>query len=135
MAIDLTEWQEGVNKALEDGTPCILATANKAGQPDIAIKGSMMIFDKDHFAWWERSLAEQILQVEENPHVTIFYRNGRTIMRVYGDAAVHKDGPTREAIRAKTIEVELKKDPENKGYGVLVTVNRVRIGSNTVQER
>ena len=133
--IDLTEWQEAVNKALEDGTPCLLATANQAGQPDIAIKGSMMIFDKEHFAWWERSLAEQILQVEENPHVVIFYRNGRNLMRVYGDATIHKEGPTREAIHDKTIDVEKQKDPEKKGYGVLVQVNRVRMGSNTVQER
>ncbi|HEY3115468.1 MAG TPA: pyridoxamine 5'-phosphate oxidase family protein [Chloroflexota bacterium] len=133
--IDLTEWQEGVNKALEDGTPCLLAAADKEGHPDIAIKGSMMIFDKDHMAWWERSLGEQILQVEQNPHVVIFYRNGRTLMRVYGDAKIHKEGPVREAIHEKTIDVEKQKDPEKKGYGVLVTVNRVRMGSNTVQER
>lgn len=135
--IDLSEWEEAVNKALEDGNPCLLVSADKEGHPDVAIKGSMMIFDNEHFAWWERSLAEQIEQVAENPHVAVFYRSieRRIVLRIYGEATLHKDGPMKEAIHAKVVEPEKQKDPEMKGFAVSVRVDRVRVGSNTVQER
>ena len=135
--IDLTKFEENVNRALEEGKPCQLASADKDGHPDIAFKGSMMVFDQDHLAWWERSLAEQILQVQENPHIAVLYRNvdKGMLLRFYGDAVVHKDGAVRERIMAKTVQAELEKDPERKGFGVLVTVNRVRLSGKTLQER
>jgi hypothetical protein len=135
--INLTEWQEPLNKAFEEGKTCILASADATGQPDIAFKGSMMIFDEDHMAWWERSLAEQIAQVEENPKVVIHYYNRdlRLNLRFYGVATLHREGPTKDAIYAKVIPQEKEKDPEHQGFAVSVQVNRVRAGSNTVQER
>ena len=138
--IDLTKWADAINNALADGTPCLLATADDQGRPDIAFKGSMMVFDKDHLAWWERSLAEQIEQVAKNPHIVVLYRNTtehRRIphMRLYGDATVHRAGDTREQVMAKTVQRELDQDPERKGFAVVVQVNRVRLGRNTVQER
>ena len=57
--IDLSQWGEAINNALEEGTPCLLASADDKGYPDIAFKGSMMVFDKDHLAWWERLLANR----------------------------------------------------------------------------
>jgi|SRR5438105_450045 len=135
--IDLSKFEEAINHALEEGTPCVLATADKEGHPDAAFKGSMMVFDGDHLAWWERSRAEQILQVEENPHIVVFYRSQKRgmLLRFYGDATIHKEGPVRDEVMEKTIPVELEKDPERKGFGVVVTVNRVRLSGNTVQTR
>jgi hypothetical protein len=138
--IDLTKWSDAINSALEEGTPCLLASADDDGYPDIAFKGSMMVFDKDHLAWWERSLAEQIEGVGKNPHVVVLYRNtkeDRRIphMRLYGDATIHRSGETREQVMSKTVQRELDQDPERKGFAVVVSVNRVRLGRNTVQER
>ena len=135
--IDLTKFEENVNIALADGKPCLLVSADKNGQPDIAFKGSMMVFDGDHLAWWERSRAEQIVQVQENPHIAVLYRNAEKgmLLRFYGDATVHTEGPVREQIMAKTVQAELDKDPERKGFGVLVRVNRVRLAGKTLQER
>jgi len=138
--VDLTQWSEAINHALEEGTPCLLATADDAGYPDIAFKGSMMVFDKDNLAWWERSLAEQIEQVAKNPHIVVLYRNtkeDRRIphMRIYGDATLHRSGEMREQVMSRTIQRELDSDPERKGFAVVVQVNRVRFGRNTVQER
>ena len=48
---------------------------------------------------------------------------------------IHKEGPVREQIMGKTVAAELEKDPDRKGYGVLVTVNRVRLAGKTLQER
>ena len=135
--INLLEWQEAVNRAFEDRTTCQLATADGEGHPDIAFKGSIQIFDQEHMAWWERTLGEQIEQVQQNPNVVIFYynRDRKMNLRFYGVATIHETGATREAIRERTIPVEIAKDPENKGYGVLVRIDRVRSGSGTIQER
>lgn len=135
--IDLSKFQEGVNCALEEGTPCVLVSADRSGHPDVAFKGSMMVFDQDHLAWWERSRAEQILQVEENPHVAVLYRSVKRglFLRFYGDATIYKEGPVRQAVMDRTIAVELEKDPERLGFGVMLRVDRVRLSGRTLQER
>ncbi len=137
--IDLAKWSEAINNGLADGTPCLLATADDQGYPDIAFKGSMMVFDADHLAWWERSLAEQIAQVEKNPHVVVLYRNPAKHqiphMRLYGDATLYRSGEMREKVMSRTVQRELDSDPERKGFAVVVRVNRVRVGRSTVQER
>ena len=136
-AIDLTKWAESVNVALEEGTPCLLISADKEGHPDVAFKGSMMVLDGDHLAWWERSRAEQILQVEENQHVAVLYRNTQRslLLRFYGDATIYKDGPIRQQIMDRTIQAELDKDPERLGFGVALRVDRVRLQGKTFMER
>ncbi|MEA2640776.1 MAG: uncharacterized protein QOF51_2170 [Chloroflexota bacterium] len=135
--INLEKFQESVNKALEESVPCMLITADASGHPDVALKGSMMVFDNDHMAWWERSRAEQAAQVAENPHVAIWYRNPETRvqLRFYGEAEIHENDDIRQQIMDKTVQRELDADPERKGFGVLVRIDRVRLSRNTVQER
>jgi hypothetical protein len=135
--IDLSKFAEAVNVAFEEGNPCVLVSCDKNGYPDIAFKGSMMIFDNDHLAWWERSLAEQIEQVAANPHVAVLYRSPKRgfLLRFYGDATLHREGPMREEVMKRVIPQELEKDPERKGFAVVVQVNRVRLSGNTIQTR
>lgn len=135
MEINLLEWEAAINHAWEDKKPCIVVSADRDGYPDIAFKGSMMVFDRDHLAWWERTRGEQIEQVKENPHVVMMYRDEALILRFYGDATVHIDGPMRGEIMERVIPQELAKDPERKGFGVLVRIDRVRQGSNAIQQR
>ena len=46
------------------------------------------------------------------------------ILRLYGRAKIHKSGAVYEEIWNRLIEAEKKGDPEKKGYGVLVTIER-----------
>ena len=50
--IDLTEMAEFVDKSGPDGFVMLIATASKDGTPDISFKGSFMVWDKDHLAFW-----------------------------------------------------------------------------------
>jgi len=135
--IDLSEWADDIDNSRMRNLTCLLVSQDPDGYPDIAFKGSMMVFDKDHLAWWERSLSEQIGQIEKNPRVTVNYRNPETRvqLRIYGTAEIHKTGPVREQIMGRTIQAELDADPERKGYGVLMRVDRVRRGRDTIQQR
>jgi hypothetical protein len=57
--------------------------------------------------------------------------------RFYGRATVHKEGEMRQNILRRTIKAEIDKDPERKGYGVLVRVDKIRgySGFTVLQER
>ncbi len=54
--INLTDqMRELVNNALAKGCACILATVSGSGEPNIGYKGSMMVFDNESLAYWERT--------------------------------------------------------------------------------
>jgi predicted pyridoxine 5'-phosphate oxidase superfamily flavin-nucleotide-binding protein len=125
--IDLTEMGEAVNVALAEDTPCLIATASKDGVPDIGFKGSTMVFDKEHLAFWERSHGEHIGNLRENPHIAVIYRSKQrgSHWRFYGVAELHTDGELREQVKKRVVAEELSKDPEDKGIAVVIRVDRV----------
>jgi hypothetical protein len=65
--------------------------------------------------------------VEANPNVMILFRNTatRAAWRFLGKATVYKEGPVREQVMARTVQAELDRDPERKGYAVIVKVDKV----------
>jgi len=136
--IDLTVFAEGIDGAFADGTPTIWATASKDGAPDIAPKGSTMVFDKDHLAFWERAHGTTLDNLRENPQAAMFYRNqARKVgaRRFYGDVTLYPSGDIREQVRSRTVQAELDRDPDNKGVAVVVRINRVVEGGRNLQSR
>jgi hypothetical protein len=135
--IDLSEMAEPVNNALAENSPCLAATASPSGMPDIAFKGSVMVFDQDHLAFWERSHGETLHNLEKNPQACVLYRNRErgVAWRFYGVAELHRDGGLRRQIMERTIEAELNRDPERTGVAVLIRVDRVISGRQVIQER
>ena len=140
MAIELTdEMAEEINNALANNLPCLLATAGEDGEPDVAFRGSMMVYDKEHLAYWERSRIESLENLRYNPKVCVFFRNPQVRQhswRFYGVATLHEgEDEMRQKIMERVVQRELDQDPERKGFGVLIRVNRVRQGSNVIMER
>jgi predicted pyridoxine 5'-phosphate oxidase superfamily flavin-nucleotide-binding protein len=136
--IDLTAFTDTIQNAFSDATPTIWATASKDGMPDLAPKGSTMIWDKDHLAFWERAIGTTLDNLRENPHAAMFYRNrdrGVGSRRFFGVAELYPTGEIREAVRSRTVQAELDRDPENKGVAVVVRIDRVLDGSREVQRR
>ena len=138
--IDLTYFSEIVDNARTDGdrgqSTAVVATSND-GQPDVALKGSLMVWDADHLAWWERGRAETEAGVRANPLVALMVRNltrDKRTIRFYGEARVVDDA-MRERIWERVIQVEKDTDPEKQGVAVLVRVDRVRAGKFDVQRR
>lgn len=127
MAIDLTEFAEAINSARTDGTSCIVATQGAEGVPDIGIKGSMMVFDAEHLAYWERTLGQNYANLQASPGIAVFYFNLQRgkLIRAFGHVELHTDGPIREQIMSRIAEDELNMDPERKGAGVLIRVDRL----------
>ena len=137
--IDMTgEMKELVDRAHADGLSCILGTADKDGQPQLSLKGSVMVFDSETLAYWERVKRSALKNVAENPKVVFLYNNPekRVRLRFYGTAVVHESGPIREEVMSRTVPAELERDPERLGVAVLVKVDRIaELSGNILQER
>jgi predicted pyridoxine 5'-phosphate oxidase superfamily flavin-nucleotide-binding protein len=140
-AIDLAQFSEIVDNARTDGdrgqSTGVVATSND-GQPDVALKGSLMVWDPEHLAWWERGRAETEAAVRANPRVAVMVRNltrDKRTIRFYGEARIVDDAALRERIWKRTNQVEKDTDPEKNGVAVLVRVDRVRSGKFDVQRR
>lgn len=138
MPIALTEdMQTALNNSLNDRLPCLVATASASGMPDVSYRGSIVAFDDEHIAFWERVKGETLANIEENPQAVIFYRNPQTRIgwRFYGTAEVLKDGDVRDAIMERVHPFELAQDPDRIGYAILMRVDRVRQGNDVIMER
>jgi general stress protein 26 len=123
----IDQMKDLVNNALANGCPCILATVSGDGEPDIGYKGSMMVFDDQSLAYWERTKRQHMKNVKENPRVVVLFRDpkSRAAWRFHGKATMHEDGPVREQVMARTVKDELDKDPERKGAAVVISLDKI----------
>jgi predicted pyridoxine 5'-phosphate oxidase superfamily flavin-nucleotide-binding protein len=138
MPIALTdEMKEAFETSISDGAVVIFASADKAGMPDIAFKGSAMVFDSEHVAFWERALGTTYRNLQENPGVCLLYRNQakRLVWKMFGQAEVLTEGSLRQQIMDRTIQLELDRDPERKGAGVLIRIDKVLQLGQVIMER
>ena len=140
MPIELTdEMSENVNGARVNNKACLFGTASADGWPSIGYRGSMMVFDKDHLAYWERSRRDGLAHIQENPKVLVWYRdpeNRAAAWKFYGHVIIHEDGDIREQVWERVVDVEKTPDPEKKGLAVLIEVDYVETFSGQkLQER
>jgi hypothetical protein len=121
-----------IDNAWNDGYCCLLATAGSDG-PNISPKGSMLVFDDDHLAYWERSKKQALANLGHDPRVTVIYANMQAqrdkvldsgYLRFYGTAELHEEGPMREAIFKRLTKREQEHDGADKGIGVLIKISR-----------
>ena len=133
------DMKERIGKAFKDKKYCVWATSSKDGRPDISFRGSTFVWDEEHIAFWDRSRGISTKNLEENPNVCMLYIDftDRVGWRFDGRATLYKEGEMREKIMSRTIKDELDKDPERKGYGVIVRVDRIRrySGDEVFQQR
>lgn len=136
--ITLTEeMREAFASALEDGTPALLATASAACLPDVAFKGSLIVWDEEHLAFWERSHGRTLRNIAENPNVCVLFRNAgrRLSWKLFGRARLIRSGELWERIMERMPAAELRLDPERQGIAVLIAIDEVRQGRQTIMSR
>lgn len=131
------EMRELIDNALANRMPCILATASKSGQPTMSYRGSMMVFDDESLAYWDRSKRLSLQQLAENPQVCVMFRHPekRIVWRFFGEATIHRDGPVREQVMARVVQPELDRDPERQGVAIVVRVNTILAATGEVLQQ
>ena len=90
-----------IRNAWDDGSPCLVATNGPAG-PNISVKGSMIVFDDAHLAYWERSKRTALDNLSHDKRVCVMYSNFKAqrdgvlesgFLRFYGSVELHESGP------------------------------------------
>jgi hypothetical protein len=121
-----------IENAWADDHVCLVGTIGPDG-PNVSPKGSMIVFDDDHLAYWERSRRQALANLKHDPRVVVVYSNMKAfrdktlqsaVLRFYGKATVHEDGPVKDAIFKKLLPREQTHDGADQGFGVLVKLDR-----------
>jgi|GEM_PF-4595701 len=55
------------------------ATASD-GRPGVALKGNLMVWEKDRLAWWDRAKRGTLAGVASDPRVAMFVRNPTRVL-------------------------------------------------------
>jgi len=133
-----------LDKALADGTPCLIGTATKDGRPQISPKGSVAVFDDDALCYWERSHRSSQARIGENANIMVYYRNPARkenpyragCIRFHGKARLVTNGAERDKAWQLTNAEEQSKDPEKKGAAVLIKLDLIeQIDGNVIMKR
>jgi hypothetical protein len=112
---------------------CLIATVLPNGYAQVTPRGSTMVFDDEHLALWERGRGTTNQNLTDGTKITVFFRKSELrqgplpkggIARFYGTASLHTSGPIYEEIWNRVIQAEKDRDPEKKGFGVLIKVER-----------
>jgi hypothetical protein len=121
-----------IRNAWDDGYPCLVATYGPAG-PNISVKGSMIVFDDTHLAYWERSKRTGLENLSHDKRVCVMYSNFKAqrdgvlesgFLRFFGSVELHESGPMREAIFAKLLPREQTHAGADTGIGALIKIER-----------
>ena len=121
-----------INNAWVDGYVCMLGTGGKGG-PNISPKGSMLVFDDQHLAYWERSRKKALENLADDRRVVVMYSNFKAqrdgvldsgFLRFWGSAELHESGPVHGAIFAKLTKREQEHVGADTGIGVLIKISR-----------
>ena len=118
--------------AWADGCPCMVATSGKDG-PNISPKGSMLVFDDQHLAYWERSKKKALENLGNDKRICVMYSNFKAqrdgtmkvgFLRFWGTSELYESGPIHDAIFAKLTKREQEHVGADTGIGVLVKISR-----------
>ena len=112
----------------------LVGTVLPSGFAQVTPRGSTMVYDDEHIALWERGKGSTNANLKDGSKVTIFFRKGQLrdsgllpkggVARFFGTAAIHKSGAIYDEIWRRLIQPEKDRDPNKKGFGVLIKIER-----------
>jgi hypothetical protein len=110
-----------------------IATVLPNGFAQVTMRGSTQVYDDDHISLWERGRGSTTDNLKDGSKVTVFFRKPElratilpkgAVARLYGIAKIYKSGPIYEKVWERLIQPEKDRDPEKKGFAVLIKIDR-----------
>lgn len=133
MAVIPKPLHEHINTAFPANV-CLVATVLPNGFAQVSPRGSAMVYDDEHLALWERGKGSTNDNLANGAKITVFLRKIQLreagllpkggIARFYGTVEIHTAGPVYEEIWERLIQPEKDRDPQKKGFAVLIKVER-----------
>lgn len=132
------EWLvEGINDAFPKNV-CLVGVALDTGFAQISPRGSVIVYDENTLAIWERGRGTTNETLVDGTKVTVYFRNPEFgarggngllpaggIARFYGTAEIHaEEGDVREKVWNTMHPKERENDADKAGTAVLVKLNR-----------
>lgn len=128
MAIVLDdEIKDLINSATVSGAPMVLASVDATGRPRLTFRGSLQAFSADQIGFWARnSEGSTMTNIAGNPNVAMIFRNAQTrqMLQLAGRARV-AEGADRDRVYDNAPDFERNADPEQKGVGVIIDLDRL----------
>ena len=121
-----------IRNAWDDGYPCLVGSAGPNG-PNVTPKGSMIVYDDAHLAWWERSKRAVLENLGVEKRVCIMYANFKAqrdgvlesgFLRFFGTVELHDAGPVHDKIFSMLLPREQTHVGAEAGIGVLVRIEK-----------
>jgi hypothetical protein len=113
---------------------CLVGTVLPNGFAQITPRGSTMVFDAEHIGLWERGSGSTADNMTDGTKVTVYFRKPQLreegvlprggIARFYGTAKIYRSGPEYEEVWRRLVQPEKDRDPDKKGYAVLIKIER-----------
>ena len=113
---------------------CLVGSVLPNGYAQITPRGSTMVFDDEHLALWERGKGSTNANTKDGTKMTVYFRKPALresgllpkggLARFYGTATIHKSGPAYEKVWTQLVQPEKDRDPDKKGFAVLIKVER-----------
>jgi hypothetical protein len=113
---------------------CLVGSVLPNGYAQVSPRGSTMVFDDTHLALWERGKGSTTANMTDGTKLTVFLRKPQLreagilpkggVARFYGTARIHTSGPAYEAVWTRLVQPEKDRDPDKKGFAVLIEVER-----------
>jgi predicted pyridoxine 5'-phosphate oxidase superfamily flavin-nucleotide-binding protein len=129
MSLELPdEVRELVNGALGAGNPILLAAITTDGKPRMSFRGSVQALGPDQLGFWVRRVEGETMEgIKANPNVALMYRDAgkRLLLQFAGRARIAADKAERDRVYESAPERERNADPERKGEGVVIDLDRV----------
>lgn len=94
---------EEVKRIIAEFGPALIATASKAGKPNVSPKGSFRVLDDEHVIFANIASPRTMANIKQNPQLTaiIFDRSTRRGCRIWGRAEILDRGDLFDSISAE----------------------------------
>ena len=140
--IQLTEeMAQLINRARDDGYPCIVATASAAGTPNCGYIGTVLTVGDARLIYRDRTGRNPLDHIEENPKVIVLFRNTEQDAgwKFRCTATVYRDGPVFEEMTDRLLESGLVNErylQDSQGAIVILQIDQVlTLFGEVLQER
>ena len=91
--------------AIAAGSPGMVATASKAGKPNVSAKGSFCVLDDETVVFADVASPRTVANIRENPQVAVYCLNRETRKgcRIWGTGTVLDSGPVYDEVSAPLV--------------------------------
>ena len=130
-----------INRARDDGYPCIVGTAGADGAPNCGYIGTVLTVGDDTLIYRDRTGRNPLDHIEENPRVIVLFRNAERDAgwKFRCTARVYRAGPVFEEMTYRLLQAGLVNErylADRQGAIVVLQIDQVlTLFGEVLQER